>query len=106
MLSLAKHEIEQLGFAKADEIADGCVVRIEKAYPVYDPTYQKNVETIRRALESFRNLQMIGRNGMHKYNNQDHSMYTAMCAVENILGASNDVWSVNVEADYHEELRP
>jgi protoporphyrinogen oxidase len=102
MLSLAKREIEQLGFAKAEEVADGCVVRIEKAYPVYDSTYQKNVETIRRALESFRNLQMIGRNGMHKYNNQDHSMLTGILAARNLDGGDHDVWQVNTDASYQE----
>ena len=75
-----------------------------KAYPVYDELYQGNVETMRKWLAANTpNVFPCGRNGMHKYNNQDHSMLTAMLSVENILGADHDVWSVNVEAEYHEE---
>jgi hypothetical protein len=74
-----------------------------KAYPVYDEHYQANVTTMRKWLEvNTPNVFPCGRNGMHKYNNQDHSMFTAMLSVENILGAHHDVWSVNVEAEYHE----
>ena len=82
------------------------MVRVPKAYPYYDFTYQANVQTIRKYLETEApNVHPIGRNGMHKYNNQDHSMYTAMLTVENIMGASHDVWSVNVEEEYHEEMK-
>jgi hypothetical protein len=81
----------------------GYVVRMPKAYPVYDEDYQANVSTLRKWLEANTpNVYPCGRNGMHKYNNQDHSMFTAMLSVENILGAHHDVWSVNVEAEYHE----
>ncbi len=74
-----------------------------KAYPVYDDTYRDNVEVIRRWFEgNAPNVHPVGRNGMHKYNNQDHSMYTAMLTVENIQGAHHDIWSVNVEEEYHE----
>ena len=80
----------------------GYVVRVPKAYPYYD-TVQANVETIRKWLETEApNVHPVGRNGMHKYNNQDHSMYTAMLTVENIFGAHHDIWSVNVEEEYHE----
>jgi protoporphyrinogen oxidase len=85
-------------------VQSGYVVRMPKAYPVYDEYYQGNVSTLRKWLEANTpNVFPCGRNGMHKYNNQDHSMVTAMLSVENILGAHHDVWSVNVEAEYHEE---
>ena len=74
---------------------------------MYDAGYQANVAVLRAWLEAHaRNVHPVGRNGMHRYNNQDHSMYTAMLTVENLLGASHDIWQVNVEEDYHEELRP
>jgi hypothetical protein len=76
---------------------------VPKAYPYYDFTYAENVETIRRYLEAeVPNVHPVGRNGMHKYNNQDHSMYTAMLTVENMYGASHNIWAVNVEEEYHE----
>ena len=79
------------------------MVRMPKAYPVYDDVYRDNVEVIRRWFEEHApNVHPVGRNGMHKYNNQDHSMYTAMLTVENIHGAHHDIWSVNVEEEYHE----
>ena len=79
------------------------MVRVPKAYPYYDFAYKDNVETIRKWLEAEApNIHPVGRNGMHKYNNQDHSMYTAMLTVENIFGADHDVWTVNVEEEYHE----
>ncbi len=79
------------------------MVRMPKAYPVYDDVYRDNVEVIRRWFEQHAsNVHPVGRNGMHKYNNQDHSMYTAMLTVENIRGADHDIWSVNVEEEYHE----
>jgi hypothetical protein len=78
-------------------------VRMPKAYPVYDDAYKANVDVLRRWLEAnVPNVHPVGRNGMHKYNNQDHSMYTAMLTVENILGADHDIWQVNVEAAYLE----
>jgi hypothetical protein len=74
-----------------------------KAYPYYDVDYKANVETIRAWMEvHVANVFPVGRNGMHRYNNQDHSMYTAMLSVENLLGADHDVWGVNVEEEYHE----
>ena len=77
-----------------------------KAYPVYDETYRANVEVLRAWLEAHTpNVHPVGRNGMHKYNNQDHSMYTAMLTVENIFGADHDIWTVNVEEEYHESSR-
>ena len=86
---------------------DGTVVRMPKAYPVYDALYKHNVDVMREWIaKTCPNVYPVGRNGMHKYNNQDHSMYTAMLSVENIYGADHDVWSVNVEEEYHEEEDP
>ena len=83
---------------------DGSVVRMPKAYPVYDGTYAESLRVVREFLDNVPNLQLVGRNGMHKYNNQDHSMLTAMLAVKNILGANYDLWQVNAEQEYHEEV--
>ncbi len=104
LVEQAKREIQYLGLADASKVEAGYVVRMPKAYPVYDEFYQDNVAVLRKWLaEHTPNVYPAGRNGMHKYNNQDHSMLTAMLSVENILGAHHDVWQVNVEAEYHEE---
>jgi len=106
LLALAADELEKIGLAARGEVLDGCVVRQPKAYPVYDASYTANVDVIRREMkERFPTLHLTGRNGMHKYNNQDHSMMTAMLAVENILAGREvyDVWRVNEDAEYHEE---
>ncbi|MFN2568157.1 MAG: NAD(P)/FAD-dependent oxidoreductase [Candidatus Dormibacteria bacterium] len=104
LVRLAKRELDRLGLARIDRIESGYVVRMPKAYPVYDSTYRANVDVLRSWLETnAANVHPVGRNGQHRYNNQDHSMYTAMLAVENVLGADHDIWSVNVEDDYHEE---
>lgn len=105
LIELAKAELEQLGLAERADVLDGCVVRQPKAYPVYDDEYATHVETIRRELEArFPNLHVVGRNGMHKYNNQDHAMMTAMLTVKNILAGEliYNVWRVNQDAEYHE----
>jgi protoporphyrinogen oxidase len=98
-------ECAQLGLIEPREVEDGTVVRMPKAYPVYDQWYQNSVTTIRHYLEAFANLQTIGRNGLHRYNNQDHSMLTGVYAARNIVGEHYDVWSVNTEMEYHEEGR-
>jgi protoporphyrinogen oxidase len=105
LIEQAKSEMHRLGLvADPARVEAGYVVRMPKAYPVYDEQYQDNVEVLRKWLAvNAGNVFPCGRNGMHKYNNQDHSMLTAMLSVENILGADHDVWSVNVEAEYHEE---
>ncbi len=105
LVELGKRELAALGLVPAEQVERGFVVRMPKAYPMYDDGYAANVEVMRGWLAaSAPNVHPVGRNGMHKYNNQDHSMYTAMLTVENILdGAGHDVWDVNVEADYHEE---
>ncbi len=104
LVELGKRELEILGLMEPSQVEAGYVVRCPKAYPMYDDTYKANVEVLRRWLEAdVPNVHPVGRNGMHRYNNQDHSMYTAMLTVENILGADHDIWNVNVEAEYHEE---
>ena len=105
LIALAARELSQLGLAPDANVIDGTVVRMPKAYPIYDASYRASVDTIREHLDGIPNLVTVGRNGMHKYNNQDHSMYTAMLAVENMTGASHDLWSVNTDLEYHEEQR-
>ncbi|MDY6853840.1 MAG: NAD(P)/FAD-dependent oxidoreductase [Thermodesulfobacteriota bacterium] len=104
LIELGKYELEVLGFVNSNEVEDGTVVRMPKAYPVYDATYQESLTVVRKFLDSIENLQLVGRNGQHKYNNQDHSMLTAMMAVENIQGADHDLWQVNEEQEYLEEI--
>jgi len=108
LVELAKRELVKIGLSKVSEIEAGYVVRVPKAYPFYDERYKANVECMRAWLEQHTpNVHPVGRNGMHRYNNQDHSMYTAMLTVENIAkGSSYDVWEVNVEEEYHEESAP
>ncbi len=105
LVELGKQELTRIGLLDdPSKVETGYVVRMPKAYPMYDDTYKQNIEVMRRWLEANApNVYPVGRNGMHKYNNQDHSMYTAMLAVENIFGANHDTWTVNVEAAYHEE---
>lgn len=105
LIALASREIAQLGLVQAEDIIDGSVVRMPKAYPIYDDVYLQAVDVIRDFLSDLPNLYLVGRNGMHKYNNQDHSMLTAMLSVKNILGARYDVWAVNVDNEYHEEVK-
>jgi protoporphyrinogen oxidase len=105
LIKLGARELEIMGLAKASEVEDGTVIRQLKAYPVYTGEYEQCLERIRGFLDSIRNLQTVGRNGLHMYNNQDHSMLTAMLAVKNLQGEQHDVWSVNVERAYHEEVR-
>lgn len=104
LVALAKKELAQLGIVKTERMQAGFVVRVPKAYPIYDEGYDKKVDTIRFWLaDETVNVQATGRNGMHRYNNQDHSMVTAMYAVDNICGTPRDLWTVNVEEEYHEE---
>jgi protoporphyrinogen oxidase len=106
LVALATRELATLGLVSPDKVERGFVVRVPKAYPMYDETYQANVAVIRSWIADHTpNVYPAGRNGMHRYNNQDHSMVTALLSVENILGADNDIWSVNVEEDYHEEVQ-
>ena len=107
LVALAKKEVAQLGICSASDVFDGVVVRQQKAYPVYDDSYQANVSTVRDYLvSSLPNLYLTGRNGMHKYNNQDHSMMTALLVARKIAtGALLDPWKVNADAVYHEDIR-
>jgi protoporphyrinogen oxidase len=105
LIALAKKELEQVQLAVQSDVVDGCVIRQAKAYPVYDDDYKKNVEIVREALEArFPTLHLVGRNGMHKYNNQDHAMMTAMLTARNIIAGKKkfNVWAVNEDAEYHE----
>jgi protoporphyrinogen oxidase len=105
LIALATREVAKVGLVSAADVIGGCVVRQPKAYPVYDDAYRDHMATIRRDLESsYPTLHLIGRNGMHKYNNQDHAMMTAMLAARNILAGERiyDIWQVNEDAEYHE----
>lgn len=104
LIELGRREMDKMGLISASEVSDGCVVRMPKAYPVYDDAYQGHLAVIRGWLKHLPNLELAGRNGMHKYNNQDHSMMTAVLAARNILGLGQfDTWKVNTDAEYHEE---
>jgi protoporphyrinogen oxidase len=107
LMDLGRRELETLGLARSADIADGCVFRVPKSYPVYDSTYRGHLETLKTFVQSLENCQTIGRNGLHRYNNQDHSMLTGIYAVRNALhGERNDVWNVNTDQEYSEEIRP
>ncbi len=103
LVALAANELERLRLAPASSVDRGFAIRVPKAYPIYDADYAERVETIRAWLDGIENLQQVGRNGLHRYNNSDHSMLTAMRAVDNVLtGAHHDIWAVNAESVYHE----
>ena len=105
LIELGKREVEHIGLASYEDVVDGCVVRVEKAYPVYDEAYAQYLSTIREFVDGLENLQTIGRNGLHRYNNQDHAMLTGMYAVENLMFDRNhDLWAVNTDGEYHEEI--
>jgi protoporphyrinogen oxidase len=104
LVALATQELEQLGLAKPEQVRRGYVVRVPLAYPMYDETYAERVAAIRGWLDPLKDFVQVGRNGLHRYNNSDHSMLSAMRAVDNILlGEQHDIWAVNVESAYHEE---
>jgi len=105
LAKLAASELASLKLARAEDVVDARVVRVPKAYPIYDSAYREHIVRIREHIDSVSNLHTVGRNGMHKYNNQDHSMLTAMMAVENMLGATHDIWRVNTDFEYHEEQK-
>ena len=105
LIALATKELALLGLADGAHVVDGSVVRMPKAYPVYDSVYREHLDNVRGFIDPIRNLHPIGRNGMHKYNNQDHSMLTAMMTIWNMQGAKHDVWAVNTDFEYHEEQR-
>ena len=104
LVELAKRELGQLGLGDPSKVEKGYVTRVPLAYPMYDADYAERVDAIRGWLETISNLQQVGRNGQHRYNNSDHSMLTAIRAVDNIVnGARHDIWEVNAESVYHEE---
>jgi protoporphyrinogen oxidase len=105
LIALATKELRQLGLAEATSVVDGAVIRMPKAYPIYDSHYADHLQAVRSFVDPIPNLHTVGRNGMHKYNNQDHSMLTAMMAVQNMNGAEYDIWAVNTDFEYHEEQR-
>jgi protoporphyrinogen oxidase len=106
LVDLGKRELEQIGLANRSQFVDGCVFRVEKAYPVYDSHYNRHLEVIREYLDGLENARTIGRNGLHRYNNMDHSMLTGMFAVRNmVLGQNYDLWNINAEWEYHEEIQ-
>jgi protoporphyrinogen oxidase len=102
MVDLARRELVHLGLVQGADVEGGAVIREAHAYPVYDRTYRANLETIRHYLASLSNFQTIGRGGMHRYNNQDHSMLAGLMAARNLLGWRHDVWTVNTEHSYGE----
>jgi hypothetical protein len=106
LIELGKREIVQIGLANYEDIEDGCVFRVEKSYPVYDSDYAGYLAIIKKYVATLKNCQSVGRNGLHRYNNQDHAMLTGMLAVRNLLnGESNDLWQINGEQVYLEEIR-
>ncbi len=104
LIKQAGEELETLKLASASAIIDGTVIRQPKAYPVYDREYKDAVDTVSTWLKTLDNFETVGRNGLHRYNNQDHSMLSAMYAARNIMGANYDVWDVNIDRSYHEEF--
>ena len=105
LVALATRELDELDLVAPEKVLDGVVVRMPKAYPIYDSEYGGHVNRIRGYLDSIPNLHPVGRNGLHKYNNQDHSMLTAMMTVWNMEGAAHDIWAVNTDYEYHETQR-
>ncbi len=105
LVSLATRELQQLGLSGTEPVTEGYVVRARKAYPVYDEGHMDALRVVRAYLQTFENLQLVGRNGMHKYNNQDHSMLTAMLAVRNLHGEQHDLWALNTDDEYGEEVQ-
>ncbi len=104
MIELAKQEIAKIGIIETGDVLDACVIRVPKTYPAYFGAYER-FEEIKTYINGFENLFLVGRNGMHKYNNQDHSMLTAMTAVDNIIAGRLDktnLWDLNTEMEYHE----
>ena len=105
LIALGRQEIAKIGLAAVDDVVDGAVFRVEKTYPVYDSGYAEALEVIKTYLATLENFQTIGRNGLHRYNNQDHAMLTGMLAVRNMLfGETNNLWNVNAEQAYLEEI--
>jgi protoporphyrinogen oxidase len=106
LIQLATCELERIGLCRAADVEDGCVVRVPKAYPVYGSDYREALAVVREFVDSLENFRTIGRNGLHRYDNQDHAMLTGMLAVRSmVLGEQHDLWSVNTEQEYYEVIR-
>jgi protoporphyrinogen oxidase len=106
LIELGKRELDRLGLCKYEDVEDGVVYRVPKSYPVYDSDYRRHLDVVAEYVDSFINLRTIGRNGLHRYNNQDHSMLTGMYAVRSLLhGEQHDLWKVNADKEYHEEVK-
>jgi protoporphyrinogen oxidase len=106
LIDLGRRELERIGLASAADVEDGCVFRVPKAYPIYDSDYRDYLAIVRDFVGGLENYQTIGRNGLHRYNNQDHAMLTGMLAVRNLIhGENNNLWNVNADQEYHEEIR-
>jgi protoporphyrinogen oxidase len=104
LIELAKQELNQTGLARYEDVEDGCVFRVPKSYPMYDGEYAQHLSVVRDFVSGLENCHTIGRNGLHRYNNQDHSMLTGLYAARNLLlGETNDLWSVNADMEYHEQ---
>jgi len=105
LIELGKRDLERIGLLRAEEVEDGCVFRVPKAYPIYDARYRDCLDMVRNFVDGLENLQTIGRNGLHRYDNQDHAMLTGLLAVRNLTsGEQHDLWSVNVNPEYLEEV--
>jgi len=104
LIEMGKEEAVKLKFASKEQILDGLVIRSPKTYPIYDEGYKERIEMIKNYLSSIKNLQTMGRNGLHRYNNQDHSMLSAMYVIRNILGEKHSVWDINIDEEYHETI--
>ncbi|HWO41817.1 MAG TPA: NAD(P)/FAD-dependent oxidoreductase [Candidatus Eisenbacteria bacterium] len=106
LIEMAKRELSRIGLASYEDVEDGCVIRAPKAYPMYDSDYREYLEKVREFAGKLENFQSVGRNGLHRYNNQDHAMLTGMLAVRNLLfGEKNDLWTVNADQEYLEEVK-
>ena len=105
LIELAKKEIDRLKLADSKTVFDAFVIRCAKTYPVYSMDYETHLETLKTFVGKIANLQCIGRNGMFKYNNMDHSILSGLLAAENILGAEHNLWQINTEQEYHEHAQ-
>ena len=107
LVELATHELEIMDVLDRQDVLDATVIRMPKTYPAYFGTYDR-FDELREFTDGFENLFLVGRNGMHKYNNQDHSMLTAMTAVDGIVAGhvdKSELWGINTEQEYHEEKK-
>jgi protoporphyrinogen oxidase len=106
LVALGARELARIGLVREDEVEDGCVARVRNAYPIYDTGYAGHLDTVRRFVDHLEHLRTAGRNGLHRYNNQDHAMLTGMLAARSLVaGEEHDVWSVNTDQEYLEEVR-